>query len=424
MDETRAIELLGEAFRCEPVIEADMIRFRPQFSRSSTIETSITKARLAEVLTDLSSKAVYQSLWLNNDTTLEILVREESAGPMRMFRDDELTLRDADNGISYKVSAASDSYILFFLELISNHSESRYFLRGWMNSMIERRIAEREQPPSVFDLIRMAYVRLTTVQVEAASKTSASKLSRLANAFLFQMAFNTDVSLVPQRELDALSRSGRISRMRRSRPSEIDPPRRVYSDDLIHHYLLAISTDNALVEYLSHYHVLEHFFDAVFNDDLITSIQSQLTQPAFSYRRKNDIKALITKIRKSLQVRNETITFSEIEALKLTLKNFINFPDLLTELTSFDPAAVDYYRTTKVPFSGGVEVDLRSPDEESIVKNLANRIYQTRNALVHSKDGDKSKYTPFADDHALVKELPLMRFIAERTILENSNLIE
>ncbi len=424
MDEARAIELLGEAFRCDPVVEDDLIRFSPRVGRGGEFETSITKRELAVVLGELDRKSVQESLWLSDDKCIEILVREESPVPMRRFRDGDLNFRDDDNKLNYQVTSASDAYILFFLDLISSHSDSRYFLRGYISPMLERRLAEQEEPPALFDLLRMGFVRVLTVTVSSDDKISVTKLSNLANAFLFQLAYNTDVSLVPQRELDALSRSGRISRMRRNRPSEIDPPRRTYSADLTHHYLLAVSTDNPVVEYLSHYHVLEHFFEAVFNDDLIATIQNQLTQPAFSYRRKKDIKTLITKIRRSLQVRDETITFSEEEALRLTLKNFVEISMLATDLENYDQSVIDYYKGNKVPFSNGTDVDLRSNDEELVIKNLSKRIYQTRNALVHSKDGDKSKYTPFVDDHALVREIPLMRFISEQVILKNSRLIE
>jgi hypothetical protein len=214
--------------------------------------------------------------------------------PVRSLRGDELIIRDDDNKVGYEISAASDAYILFFLDAITQHSDSRFFLRGY-NSMVERRLADREEPPSVFEYLRMAILRITTLRVRCDGRTPPARMSSLANAFLFQMAFNTDIALVPQRQLDALSRSGRISRMRRGRPSEIDPPRRTYNEDLIHHYLMAISTDNPVVEYLSHYHVLEHFYEAVFQDDLISSIQNQITEPAFSYRRKKDIHALIKR---------------------------------------------------------------------------------------------------------------------------------
>ena len=421
MDEGRAIELLREAFRCEPQIEDDVIRFRLREVSSGEFETSITKHELAEILGELDRKSVHQGLWLSDEKSVEILVREESPFPMRRLREGDLRLRDEDNGLEYMVTYARDAYILFFLDLISSRAGN--FIHSTFLRLVIKRIDEQQESLLLFDVLRRV-LRLQTVTVTSDNNASFTKLSKLANAFLFQLAYNTDISLVPQRELDALSRSGRISRMRRNRPTEIDPPRRTYTSDLIHHYLLAVSIVSPVVEYLSHYHVLEHFFEAIFNDDLITAIQDQLTQPSFSYRRKKDIKTLINKIRRSLQVRDETITFSEEEALRLTLRNFVHFPDLLNDLENYDQSIVDYYRDNKVPFSAGPEVDLQGNDEEVIIKNLAKRIYQTRNALVHSKEGDRSKYTPFADDHALMKEIPLMRFISEHTILRNSTLIE
>jgi hypothetical protein len=126
---------------------------------------------------------------------------------------------------------------------------------------------------------------------------------------------NLDVALVPQRLLEEIVRHGRISRMRRSRLEELDPPRRTYNEDLVQHYLLAVSTENPVIEYLSYYHIFEHFFESVFNEDLVESIKDKITDPGFSYNRKKDINKLISTIKKSLQIRSETITFSEAEAL-------------------------------------------------------------------------------------------------------------
>ena len=423
MDESRAVELLGEAFRCKPVETEEEYKFTPR-SRVDDFKVSISKIDLVATVTALNEKSRHESLWLYDDTTMEILAREESPRPMRILRSEEINLRDDDNGVSYEITSASDEYILFFLDAISEHSDARFFLRGYSRSMLERRLAEREEPPTVFELMRMAYLRITTVRIICDSKTSALRMSSLANAFLFQMAFNTDIALVPQKEIDSIFRSGRISRMRRNRLAEIDPPRRTYNEDLIHHYLMAISTDNPFVEYLSHYHILEHFYEAVFQDDLISSIQHQITDPAFSYRRKKDIKGLIKTIRKSLKIQNDTITFSEEQALKLTLMRFVNVSDLVEDLNSYDSSIIDYYQNNKVSFANAVELDLQNGDNAAVYKSLSKRIYATRNALVHSKDGDKAKYTPFVDDHVLTRELPLLRFAAERTILSNSTMIE
>lgn len=423
MDETRAVELLGDIFRCEPVNTEEEYQFTPKF-RGDNFTVSISKSALAATVAKLNKKLKHESLWLFDDTTMEILVRDESPRPGRGLRGEKINLRDSDNKVLYEITSASDEYILFFLDAISEYPDARFFLRGYTSSMLERRLAERKNLPTVFELVQLAYLRITTVRVVCDSKTSASRMSSLANAVLFQMAFNTDISIVPQKEIDSIFRSGRISRMRRNRLSDIDPPRRIYDEDLIHHYLMAISTDNHFVEYLSHYHVLEHFYEAVFQDDLISSIQHQITAPAFSYRRKKDVKGLIKTIRKSLKIQNATITFSEEQALKLTLTRFVSIPDLVNDLNSYDDSIINYYRNNKVGFANATELDLQSGDDTAIYKSLSKRIYATRNALVHSKDGDKAKYTPFVDDHILSKEIPLLRFVAERTILSNSEMIE
>jgi hypothetical protein len=238
------------------------------------------------------------------------------------------------------------------------------------------------------------------------------------------MGYNLDIAFVPQRSLDELSRRGRISRMRRARIGEVDPPRRLYNEDLIHHYLLAVSTDNPVVQFLSYYHILEHYFEAVFNDDLIDSIKERLTHPGFSYKRKKDIEQIINLIKKSLRVRNDGVGFSENEALRLCLERFVSIPELVTRLEEYDRTVLDYYRDNKVSFADGVAVDLRGGDSEGdIRKNLARRIYATRNALVHSKDGERGNYTPFIDERALAREIPVMRFMAEMVILRESELL-
>ena len=119
-----------------------------------------------------------------------------------------------------------------------------------------------------------------------------------------------DVALVPQLSIEDLARGARITSMRRSRPDEIDAPRRLYTEDLVRHYLLGVSSDSPVIEYLSYYHVAEHFFQDVFETDLIERVRDQITMPDFSYRRKKDIRVLIKTIHKSLKLRAEEVAFS------------------------------------------------------------------------------------------------------------------
>jgi hypothetical protein len=52
---------------------------------------------------------------------------------------------------------------------------------------------------------------------------------------------------------------------------------------------------------------------------------------------------------------------------------------------------------------------------------LSNRIYNVRNALIHSKEGEKRRYVPFSEnENELRKELPLIRLVAEQIIINSS----
>ena len=68
-------------------------------------------------------------------------------------------------------------------------------------------------------------------------------------------------------------------------------------------------------------------------------------------------------------------------------------------------------------------MDLRGSDSSTVIAALSRRIYATRNAVVHSKDGGKPKYVPFRHDSVLAQELPLMRLVAEEIVISSSSTV-
>lgn len=116
--------------------------------------------------------------------------------------------------------------------------------------------------------------------------------------------------------------------------------------------------------------------------------------------------------------------FSELEALRLALVKYVRRDELVGRVRSYDETLVQYYAQSQVSFCGGDSVDLESNDEPLVFEALARRIYKTRNAIVHSKDGDKSRYVPFEHDRVLAGEVPLMRFCAEAIIVSSSTLVQ
>ena len=413
------IELLADFVRGDMAAEEDKYIVTVT-RREQSIALNAKFSDIDAIAEAISVLEIYDETALYSDSGYEIIVREESSGPMRRIREDKIEVNNEENGLVYELSPASDEYLIWLLNEIKKNLLPRDFRLGFYYGPRIERYLEEESEANLINFIRLSLLRFLTLKITSEKKQSPSQFSKLTHAFLFHIGYNLDVALVPQRLLEEIARRGRITRMRRSRAEEIDPPRRIYKEDLVQHYLLAVSTDNPVIEYLSYYHILEHFYEAVFNDDLLQTIKSKITDPGFSYKRKKDIGLLINTIKRSLQIRSETITFSESEALRLCLSKYVRLPELISKLSEYDESLLDYYKTTKVEFSGGNEVDISHRDEEGVFKLLTKRIYATRNALVHSKDGDKSKYTPFKDDRFLVKEVPLMRFVAEMVILAES----
>lgn len=418
--EEQIVALLGDFSRSEVSELEDLYEF-VLTRRDRQFSMFLSKAAVREISDKLAGMEVHEETALVSDTSYEIIVREESDIPMRRLRTDSIEVENEESGLKYELSVASDHYLVWLLSQMRQNLDPREVRTGMVFGMRMERWLDEEGEPSPLDYIRLSTFRWLSLKITSEKRTSPLQFFRLTHAFLFQIGYNLDVALVPQRLLEEIVRHGRINRMRRARIEEIDPPRRTYNEDLVQHYLLAVSTDNPVIEYLSYYHVFEHFFEAVFNEDLVDSIKAKITDPGFSYKRKKDINQLITSIKRSLQVRSETITFSEAEALRLCISRFVDISELQQKLEEYDGSLVAFYASNEVAFCGGPAVDLDGVDPEQTVKQLAKRIYATRNALVHSKDGDRGKYTPFKDDRVLVKEVPLLRFASEMVIIFDSS---
>lgn len=414
--EEEIVALIAEYCRAELSDEGDCYHFTI-LRRQSKFTLALGKKIVSEIAAELATLDIHEETALVSESAYEIIVREETKIPFRRLRNDKIEVENVEGGLRYELSPPSDAYLVWLLVQMRRNLDPGDMRSGlFFGPRMERWLEEKDQP-SPLEYIRISSFRWLTLKISSDRRTTAALFSRYTHAFLFHVGYNLDVALVPQRLLEEIVRHGRISRMRRSKIEDLDPPRRMYNEDLVQHYLLAVSTENPVIEYLSYYHIFEHFFEAVFNEDLVESIKTRITDPGFSYKRKKDINQLIATIRKSLQIRSETIAFSEAEALRLCISRFVELGDLCAKLDEYDDTLVEFYRTNEVAFANAPAVDLRGVDIEESVRKLAKRIYATRNALVHSKEGERGKYTPFRDDRVLVKEVPLLRFASEMVIL-------
>ncbi|MDR5866217.1 hypothetical protein [Halomonas koreensis] len=420
VDDKQFAEWIGEILRCDFSEEEDHYSY--VFSHDDRYTFKLEKDKLESSLTELRSYTEISDTVISNGSEYEVLVREE--GPFFRFRprdnDCVVEVEDNENKLAYRLIRPSTIFCLYLIHKASLIGEARELSRP----MPLRRMYEQwtEEELCVLDLIKRVIGGRLTLHLKSTVNKSNQEFERFSSAFLFNLTYNTDSALVPQRDFEELLRSNRITRSRRFNLEELDPPRRYYLPDLIHHYQLAVGTENPMLEYISYYHIAEHFFESVFNDELIDKVKSTITHPDFSYKRKKDISSLIKDIGKSIKMRDESMTFNEQEGLRLSLIKFVDIDELVDKIRSYDEHLLEHYKTNTVSFAGGVTVNLESDDRDLCFKHLAGRIYKTRNAIVHSKESEKTKYTPFRDDQKLVKEVPLIRFVAEQIIFSTSQL--
>lgn len=417
---------IGEIIRCEVEETTDSFIYTDRgYVISSNSQLMLSKEKLLNEISLLEQFTSVSETVISTDTSYEILVRDEGRSSRFMIgsRDEDhlIHIEDTENHLTYSLGRPTNQFVLFLIKNAAIYGEPKALSRNFMNGSLRRRSFEEQL--CVFDYLKKFMASRMTLKVTSDTRKSVNDFDKFSSAFLFNITYNTDTALIQQRDFDELLRTGRITRNRRSNTSEIDPPRRAYIPDLIHHYQLAVGTENPMLEYISYYHIIEHFFESVFNEALVEKIRNKITHPDFSYKRKQDVSSLIKEIAKSIKIRDESMTFNEQEALRLTLQKYLDVNELIVKLDEYDNSLVEYYKLESVRFSHARKVDLKDNDENTVFKHLSARIYQNRNSIVHSKESDKAKYTPFRDDKILVKEVPLLRFIAERIIFETSEIL-
>lgn len=412
MIEQEFIEVLTNIFRFQ-LIKNNRLGFEFRFENA---KYKLRKKRIKDANELLKTLNFEQGYELYNKKSYEVSLSENSN--FLYYKEDKIENFDRTNKVNYELSDPSDTYLLTFLKELHNISNTGY------TSLLKNRLRGRsfrlDEKLDLFDVLKIIIPRFKTLKISTENDRTRIEFESLTFSFLFNLSFNTDISYLPSSLVDDLNRTIRIGRIRRSKVDEIDFPKRKYENDLILYYQKGISSESIDLQYLSFYHILEHFFEKIYNDELTKSIKNELTKPSFSYKRNKDVQDLIKIIQNKLKYKSEEFHINEPEALQLVLDNFItDFTEIRNELNSYDGTLIDYFKTQEIEFSNGNRVNFDEP-KDKILKNLRERIYKTRNSIVHSKETEKNKYLPFKHDKILQKEIFLMRILAEKIIISSS----
>lgn len=322
---------------------------------------------------------------------------------------------------SYRVGKPSRVFIVHLLCLLGEkmeHLDPRR--KGKLRQRVWMRANGVRGHGGNFNLLDTIGGSLYSTTLLVASPTDRSDFEVLANSFLFHAAYNLDVSA--RIGMHPLLDAPHVPRMRHRADVSLDAPRQVYDAELVQHYLMGVAAEIPLLEYLSYYHIAEHFFRKVFDDDLTEQVKRIIVDPSFSIKRPKDVQKVIKKVDGAMRGRREDGGGNEKRSLEIVIERFIDVDRLVADLNSLDSGLVDRYRTVDVAFAKAGKVDLEAKDWQAERPKLASRIYAIRNSLVHAKEGALPKYAPFAHDVDLRLEIPLVRFIAEQVIISNGRL--
>ena len=273
-------------------------------------------------------------------------------------------------------------------------------------------VPERELKNSLFKPSTIKIYNLNQPTPEAAIAASVD----IANACLFEIAYSMNIPIVLSEEWPKpRNPSGSFRYSLTPEPKERTVPRLKYNQDLIRFYQRGLATDDPVNRFLAFYQVLEYFFIIVADEHLYRKLARRINDPKFI----TDPKNLDRIIQDTVDHKKET---DETEMLRFVLEKYLDENDLTDFIRAYERHLKEHlYSTKKNVFGEEVEVKLQAGHT---INNLAKRIKLIRNALVHSSDRHERKvrYIPSVEsENEIAKEVPLMKFLAEKTIIASAS---
>lgn len=263
--------------------------------------------------------------------------------------------------------------------------------------------------------------------VEVKTHNDAQKLIvKIANSLFFQIERAKDIELVLVKEREySLSRKAKASLNRSTTKDEtkLGPLGFEYDEEAMAYYWYAKNTnDIPLLQFLAYYQVIEFYFPIFSELEINRQLKIILKDPRFNPDRDTDLIKIIKLIKES----NGGKSFgNESEQLAITLKFCIN-NDELKEFLCSDIDRKNYYTAKEskklseytIPLEKNKEYRL---DKIDLVQVVAERIYEIRCQIVHSKSDSGKKLHPYSPEvKNLVYDLELVEFIAQKVLIERS----
>ncbi|CCU58561.1 hypothetical protein [Bacillus subtilis] len=356
----------------------------------------------------------------------EVAVSIEYVQQRRLFGEGtHRKIEDGDNKVNYEIGfEVSDYYIVWLykklFEKIPNEIKLEikrrvYFALTGGRNRFRKEIGDAKDI-SLLHIMRSA-IKCVTLKVRK-EKTTKINLEEAIDSFSYTYMCNMHSPIKIYSIEDVF---GVLNRQKRAQRNDFQAPKRKYNSNLIDYYNLAISSRDPFISFISYYHIIEYFFDEVYREHQINTLRTSITSPRFSYKDDNELFKIIKKIINDNRHVKENGSGNEQRSLNYVLNKFLH--DLDEFKQRLDTDELNFYQNNSVSFSAGDVINWEKNDDK-IIKAISNRVYKTRNALIHSKSSKKDvTYHPYLHKTELEKEISLIKAIAESIIENNSELL-
>jgi hypothetical protein len=256
-----------------------------------------------------------------------------------------------------------------------------------------------------------------SIRINGIKKTSGEyfleKINKLSNSLFFQIDLLKNIPLTLVRHIDV----NQFRSVPKSASStHIQFPNHEYDHAPLALYFYGRSAGGMpLLRFQAYYQVLEFYFPFYSQMEAKKIIQSNLKDPSFRYDRDSDI----VKIISALRTNNYSGFGDEKTQLRVLTNECLNNDDAKSFVNGNENLS-DYYKTSYKTLSKQ-KVGFDSPDSD-VRNDLADRIYDIRCKIVHSKgaakDGKPDFILPFSkESDLLLYDISLIEYVAQRALV-------
>lgn len=418
-------QLLAKVLGAEEVTEESNISIpMPTYSNRGN-SLILSNQLLKQAFNSMESSFSFEKLEMYNSQYREVAIQSTY---MSMRIEQIIPVNDLENKVTYSIEPASTEYCLYLLALIAdgiknNDRTMMIDLRHRVQLALRRELSQ--EVPSNPIRILPDLLRVYTLRVCTQNSTTLKKLRSFAASYEFHFMYRQGYWLSEHPSIqDMFSIGGSRINLGFQRKDVDTPPQRIYNTAVLEYYAMGMESKDPFTVYISFYHVIEHYFDAIFRKKLTEKMRSKITHPDFSYNIESNLYDLAKYINKHMHSDNDSGKGNEFESMKYVIAEYVPITELITRMNTIDATAREYYQNTFVPFTSSTKTKIGWTDTQGVITNIATRIYETRNALVHSKSEQaENQYRPYKDKKDLIREIALIRAVAELVIINSSEVM-